>query len=31
MPKYNGVTYTKYDLKTSSANGLLPLIIGTGY
>ena len=30
MPKYNGVTYTKYDLKTSSANGLLPLIIGTG-
>ena len=30
MPKYNEVTYTKYDLKTSSANGLLPLIIGTG-
>ena len=30
MPEYNGVTYTKYDLKTSSANGLLPLIIGTG-
>ena len=29
-PEYNGVTYTKYDLKTSSANGLLPLIIGTG-
>ena len=29
-PEYNGVTYTKYDLKTSSENGLLPLIIGTG-
>ena len=29
-PEYNGVTYTKYDLKTSSSNGLLPLIIGTG-
>ena len=29
-PEYNGITYTKYDLKTSSENGLLPLIIGTG-
>lgn len=29
-PVYNGVTYKQYDVKTSSSNKELPLIIGTG-